>query len=46
VIIGFHKDWAIAAQREFGKDVITSVDMKIQRDIGCSLHRTTSHPSV
>jgi hypothetical protein len=33
VVIGVHKAWALAAQREFGKDVITSVHLKIRRDI-------------
>ena len=35
LILGVHRSWAIAAQREFGMDIITSVDMKIRRDIAC-----------
>ena len=33
LVIGVHRQVALAAQREFGRDVITSIDMKIRRDI-------------
>jgi len=38
VVIGVHTTWALAAQRQFGKDVITSVDMKIRSDIAATNH--------
>jgi hypothetical protein len=33
VVIGIHRAWALKAQLEFGKDVISSSDMLIRRDI-------------
>jgi hypothetical protein len=33
IVIGVHKQWALKAQREFGKDVITSVHLKIRKEI-------------
>ena len=33
VVIGFHKQWAMAAHKQFSKDVITSVDLKIRSEI-------------
>ena len=36
LVIGIHKRAALAAQREIGRDVITSIDIKIRRDIACA----------
>lgn len=35
VVIGVHAHWALAAQREFGLNLIASIDRRIRRDIAC-----------
>ena len=35
VVIGVHAHWALDAQREFGLNLIASIDRRIQRDIVC-----------
>lgn len=36
LVVGVHREWALRVQREFGKDVITSIDLGLRR-----LERTT-----
>ena len=31
LVVGVHRDWALSAQREMRRDVITSIDMKLRR---------------